>query len=106
MTMDYGYSGRIGFVELNSRAIEVIHTDGEMIQNFLGGRGFIAKYLYDYLPPDIDPLGEENILILAVGPLTGTLAPTSGRVAMGSKAPLTGLNGTGNAGRGQFRHAL
>ena len=40
---------------------------------------------------DIDPLSEQNPLIFAVGPLTGTSAFNSNRFEVVSKSPLTGI---------------
>ena len=41
----------------------------------VGGRGLIAKIMNKEVPPTADPLGPENKLIIAGGPLAGTLAP-------------------------------
>lgn len=40
----------------------------------MGGRGFAIKILWDELKPGIDPLSPKNKLIIAAGPLTGSLA--------------------------------
>lgn len=55
----------------------------------IGGRGLIAKIMNKEVPPDTDPLGPENKLIIAGGPLAGTMAPQLGRVSVGAKSPLT-----------------
>jgi len=41
------------------------------------------------VPPDTDPLSPQNKLIIAGGPLAGTIAPQLGRISVGSKSPLT-----------------
>ncbi len=56
---------------------------------FTGGRGVIARIMNKEVPPDTDPLGARNKLIIAGGPLAGTLAPQMGRVSVGGKSPLT-----------------
>jgi aldehyde:ferredoxin oxidoreductase len=48
-----------------------------MARNFLGGRGFAAKILWDELKPNVDPLSPENRLIFAAGLLTGFALPSS-----------------------------
>jgi aldehyde:ferredoxin oxidoreductase len=96
--MWYGYAGRLGIVDLSTGNVTERELDEGLISGYLGGRGFIAKLLYDLVPAHVDPLGPENALIFAVGPLNGTLAPTSGRVTVGAKSPLTGVLGSGNAG--------
>ncbi|MFX1563401.1 MAG: aldehyde ferredoxin oxidoreductase family protein, partial [Promethearchaeota archaeon] len=67
-------------------------------EKFLGGRGLGVKLLYDTLPPKLDPLSPENILIFAIGPLTATAVPTSGRFAVVTKSPLTGTIFDASAG--------
>jgi aldehyde:ferredoxin oxidoreductase len=55
----------------------------------LGGRGLSAKILLRECNPKCDPLGPDNVLVIAPGVLTGTSAPTSGRLSFGCKSPLT-----------------
>jgi aldehyde:ferredoxin oxidoreductase len=55
----------------------------------IGGRGLIARIMNMEVPPRADPLGAENKLIIAGGPLAGTLAPQLGRISVGGKSPLT-----------------
>ncbi|MCS5695921.1 aldehyde ferredoxin oxidoreductase family protein [Desulfofundulus thermocisternus] len=55
-----------------------------------GGRGLIAKILLDEVKPDCHPLGKYNKLIFAPGLLGGTVVPSSGRISIGAKSPLTG----------------
>ena len=46
----------------------------------LGGRGLTSKYLHKKSNFNCDPIGPENILIIAPGLLTGSKAPSSGNV--------------------------
>jgi aldehyde:ferredoxin oxidoreductase len=85
-----GYTGKILRVNLSDGSIDVEKTDIETAYNFLGGRGYAAKILYDELKPGTDSLGPENKLIFMTGPLTGTEFPGAGRTAVCSKSPLTG----------------
>src|SRR5512136_2247849 len=55
----------------------------------IGGSAFIAKIMNQEVPPSTDPLGPENLFIVAVGPLAGTGAPQLGRISVGAKSPLT-----------------
>ena len=55
----------------------------------LGGSGLIAKIMNHEVPPEADPLGPQNKLIIAAGPLAGTMAPQLGRISVGAKSPLT-----------------
>ena len=70
----------------------------EILTNYLGGRGLGIKLLADYLPKKIDPLSKKNPLIFSVGPLTGTIAPTSGRFSLVTKSPLTNTIFHSNSG--------
>ncbi|MGI5920136.1 MAG: aldehyde ferredoxin oxidoreductase family protein [Syntrophomonadaceae bacterium] len=66
--------------------------------SYLGGISLNAKILYDQLPPGIDPLGPDNILVFGAGTLVGSPFPTSARTEASAKSPLTGLFGTSNSG--------
>ncbi len=65
---------------------------------FLGGRALAAKILLDEVDPRCDPLGPGNKVIFAPGVLSGSTAPTSGRVSVGGKSPLTGKIKEANSG--------
>jgi aldehyde:ferredoxin oxidoreductase len=69
----------------------------------LGGRALSAKILKAECDPTCDPLGRENVLVMAPGVLAGSTAPTSGRISFGAKSPLTGgikeTNSGGNPGQ-------
>ncbi|MCP2605314.1 aldehyde ferredoxin oxidoreductase family protein, partial [Candidatus Aminicenantes bacterium AH-873-B07] len=70
----------------------------EFAKKWVGGRGFAIKILWDELKPEIDPLGPENKLIVAVGPIAGIPAPNTGKTVVAAKSPLTGGYGDGNLG--------
>jgi aldehyde:ferredoxin oxidoreductase len=73
----------------------------EWAQQFLGSRGLATKYLMEEIDPKVDPLAPENKLIIATGPLTGTIASTGGRWTAVTKGALTGAIASSNSG-GQF----
>ena len=95
--MHYGY-GKILDVDLTTRRIVTKEIEPHFAERYLGGMGFSCKILYDEVGPEVDPLGPENIVIFANGPLTGTRTPCSGRTEITTKSPLTGHIGTGNTG--------
>jgi aldehyde:ferredoxin oxidoreductase len=64
----------------------------------IGGRGLNSRRLYDELPRDVDPLSEENMLLIGVGPVTGSLFSTSAYMTISGKSPLTGILGDSAAG--------
>lgn len=58
--------------------------------DMLGGRGLTSTIIYNEVKPVTHPLSEGNKLVFAPGVLTGTIAPSSGRLSVGAKSPLTG----------------
>lgn len=56
----------------------------------LGGRGLTSTIISEEVPPGCHPLGPNNKIVFAPGIVTGTPAPTSGRMSVGGKSPLTG----------------
>ena len=66
--------------------------------DLLGGRALSARILLEECDPTCDALGPENVFVLAPGVLSGTAAPTSGRMSVGAKSPLTGGIKEANAG--------
>ncbi len=64
----------------------------------LGGRALSARILLEECDATCDPLGPDNVLTMAPGVLSGTAAPTSGRISIGGKSPLTGGIKEANAG--------
>ena len=73
----------------------------EWAEAYLGQRGLATKYLMEEIDPKVDPLSPENKLIIATGPLTGTMASTGGRWSAVTKGALTGAIACSNSG-GQF----
>lgn len=64
----------------------------------LGGRGMTSAIVSNEVPPTCDALGIHNKLVFAPGIVTGTSAPSSGRISVGGKSPLTGGIKEANAG--------
>ena len=71
----------------------------------LGGRGLTSAVVHDEVDPQCHALGPSNKLVIAPGMVTGTSAPTSSRLSVGGKSPLTGGIKEANAGTG-FAPAL
>jgi aldehyde:ferredoxin oxidoreductase len=63
-----------------------------------GGRALTSSIICDEIPPTCHPLGLNNKIIFAPGIVSGTNAPTSGRISVGGKSPLTGTIKETNAG--------
>jgi aldehyde:ferredoxin oxidoreductase len=66
--------------------------------DYLGSRGLASKYLVEEIDPRVDPLSPENKMIMATGPLTGTMASTGGRYTVVTKGALTNAIACSNSG--------
>jgi aldehyde:ferredoxin oxidoreductase len=93
-----GWTGVFLNVDLTKNRVASERYDESFTLNFLGGRGFAAKILWDRLKHGTDPLSPQNLLVFAAGPLTGIGLPNSGKLVVASKSPLTGGYGDGNVG--------
>ncbi len=94
----YGWHGKILRVDLTNEKVSSESVNPRVARDFIGGRGWAIKYLYDEVDPLVDPLSPENKLIFATGPLTGTPAPTGNRYMVITKSPLTGALSNSNSG--------
>ncbi len=94
----YGWHGRILRVNLTTGAISVESVPEKLARDYVGGRGWAIRYLYDEVDPQVDPLSPENKLIFTTGPLTATPAPTGNRYMVVTKSPLTGALAHSNSG--------
>ena len=95
--MEYMRAGKILFIDLTTGKVSGEPT-ASYSKRFLGGHGINLKILYDRVGPEVKPFDPENLLIFGSGPFTGTMAPGSGRTAVGAKSPQTGLMGRTNFG--------
>jgi len=94
----HGWNGKLLRVDLTKGKAVPQEYDTSFAKTFLGGRGFASKILWDELKPGVDPLSPENRLIFAAGPLTAFPLPSSGKLLVAAKSPLTGGYGDGNLG--------
>ena len=94
----YGYNGKVLRVNLTEQSYKIEPLDEAKAKKFIGARGLGVKTFYDEVNPKVDPLSEENKLLIIGGPLTGSPMPTSGRFMVVTKAPLTGTIAISNSG--------
>ena len=94
----YGWTGKILEITLEDKSYREINLSEDYYFKFLGGRGLGVRLFLDYAIPEIDPLSRDNPIIFAAGPLTGTVIPSSGRLAVISRSPQTGTIFDSNAG--------
>lgn len=86
-----GFWGKILKIDLSNKKYLIQSIPSEIYKLLIGGKGIATYLLYNELKPQTDPLSEENIMIFATGPLTGTSAPTSNRTCFMTKSPATGF---------------
>lgn len=83
------YGGEILHVHLDDGTIERERIDPDDARRFLGGNGFAAKLVHEHVPAVADPLDPENLLVLAVGPMTATPFQSTSRGVVGFVSPMT-----------------
>jgi aldehyde:ferredoxin oxidoreductase len=76
-------------VDLSAGVVRSERVPDDRRERYVGGKGLGARYLYEELPPRIDALSADNLLIFGLGPLSGLL-PGETRYAAVTKSPLTG----------------
>jgi len=97
--------GRVLFVDVGTGVTREEALNWDAARDLIGGRGLGAYYLFKHLPPGTDPLGADNPLIFAGGPLSGTSCPGSARGAVVTKSPQSGIYTFGITG-GELGPAL
>lgn len=85
-------------VNLSKGTVKQEPLNKDWLKQYIGGRGYATKLLYEELKKGTDPLSEDNLLIFANGPLTGSNVPTGGRYMVVTKSPLTGMVACSNSG--------
>ncbi|MCC6174603.1 MAG: aldehyde ferredoxin oxidoreductase family protein [Chloroflexi bacterium] len=96
--MAQGFTGKILHVDLTERRTWIEEPDEAFYRKMMGGRALVAHYLLKLVPRGADPLGPENVLIMAPGIVTGSTFSGQGRNGFGAKSPLTGGIGSAEAG--------
>lgn len=84
-----GYANRVAHVDLSAKTVEYKGIPEEWARKYIGARGLGVRYVFEN-GPTVDPLSPDNLLCFMNGPLTGTAANMSGRMAIVTKSPLTG----------------
>jgi aldehyde:ferredoxin oxidoreductase len=93
-----GWTGKLLRVDLSKGEVSTEAIPEQWMHEYVGGRGLAARYLYEEMDPTVDPLGPDNKLIFATGPLTGTPVPCGARYMVVTKGALTNAITTSNSG--------
>ncbi len=95
------HRGQLLRINLTNQYSQVEPIPESIKKEWIGGRGFGIRYLYDEIKPGIDPLGPENKLFFLTGALCGTAAQGFSRYIVMAKSPSTGCVGRA-VGGGNF----
>ena len=93
-----GWNKKLLRVDLTNGTCKSEPLNMQWAQEYLGQRGLATKYFVEEVDPKVDPLSPANKLIMATGPLTGTVASTGGRYSVITKGALTGAIACSNSG--------
>ena len=88
--MDF-YRGRVLRIDLSAGSSAVEPLDMEWAEKYIGGKGLLLRYMWQEVPPGVDPWAPEAPLIFMTGPFAGTGVSTASRLVVGSKSPATGI---------------
>jgi aldehyde:ferredoxin oxidoreductase len=86
-----GYAGRVLYIDLTTGKNHTERLSHETAKKFVGGLGLGMHFWLSNSKPGVDPFSPENPIVLATGPLSGTMFPTGGNGhVFVSKSPATG----------------
>lgn len=85
-----GYAGKALRVDLSEGRTWAEPLLEEELRKYVGGTGYAGKVLWEEMGGGSDPLGESAVVVLATGPVTGTLCPSGGSYEVCFKSPATG----------------
>ncbi len=94
------FTGNILDINLSTATWKILSLPRELTRQYLGGRGYNVQFLFHNLSTHVDPLSPANLLLFSGGLLTGTAAPSSARLHINARSPLTGILGSSNVGGG------
>lgn len=93
-----GFYNRILMIDLSSRSYEITELHDSLLETYLGGKGLASHLLLKYNPARVEPLSDENCIIIATGPVTGSPVWGSCRYGLYTKSPQTGFYAESYAG--------
>jgi aldehyde:ferredoxin oxidoreductase len=85
------YKGRVLRVDLSAGTTAVEPLNMDWARLYVGGKGLLLRYLWEEVPPKLDPWSPDAPIILMTGPFAGTTVTTASRLVVGCKSPITGI---------------
>lgn len=100
-----GYFGKYLHIDLSTGILQGYPILDAWVKLHIGGRGIAGRIMLDLLPANADPLGPDNVLVFATGPLQGHKIAGGGRHVVAAKSPKTNAPNEAYAG-GFFANEL
>jgi aldehyde:ferredoxin oxidoreductase len=91
-------TAKILHVDLTTRTTRVEEIPEPVLRRHLGGGGLAAYLLLRDMPPGVDPLGPDNVLVFTTSIINGLSLSGTNRYTAAAKSPLTGGYGESEAG--------
>ncbi|NLV73017.1 MAG: aldehyde ferredoxin oxidoreductase family protein [Actinobacteria bacterium] len=88
--MDF-YQGKVLRIDLTHGIAQTEPLNPEWAERYIGGKGLLLRYMWEYVTPRVDPWAPENPIFLVTGPFAGTNVSTASRLVVGAKSPVTGI---------------
>jgi aldehyde:ferredoxin oxidoreductase len=85
-------------VDLASGTVTTDTLPEAVYRRYPGGSALAAYLLWRHIAPGADPLGPDNVLVMAVSPLTGLAISGQSRMTACARSPLTGAIGDSQCG--------
>jgi len=96
--MASGLTGKLLHVDLTTRQTRVEEIPETVLRQHLGGGALACWLLLRDMPPGVDPLGPDNLLVFMTSVINGLSLSGSNRYTAAAKSPLTGGYGEAEAG--------
>ncbi|MEK7709546.1 MAG: aldehyde ferredoxin oxidoreductase N-terminal domain-containing protein, partial [candidate division NC10 bacterium] len=88
--MAAGMTARLLHVDLASRQTRVEELPETLLRKYLGGGALACYLLLRDMPPGVDPLGPDNVLVFTTSVINGLSLSGTNRYTAAAKSPLTG----------------
>lgn len=87
----FGFYNMVLRIDVTQKSFELQMISDEVLERTLGGKGLATHLLLENNPPGVDPLGPDNHIIFAAGPVAGSGIWGSCRHGVFTKSPQTGF---------------
>lgn len=92
------FVGKIAFVDLSTRKVQVSDLPREWAEKYIGGQGIASKLAYDLIPAHADPYGPDNRIVVTAGTFINTMVPGASKLLLSTKGPLNNRYASSSSG--------